>query len=582
MHFRLQVFFGGFRMKRVLLVVSLLAAAILVPVFGSSPVGAATPGGVFVTGHDPDFHATYLPANPEGARNILRRAVTYVTSGAADPRMLLVSSRMTPPPGFLDSLAGLQAAGFSPDVASAVTGSGDAPIDLNAVNFNDYGVVVVASDYGGLLRQAELNILNARLAAILSFVNNGGGLVALAESNSSDAGPNSGLTPDGGQYLFLPFLVSNVVANQFENGYTVTPFGSAMGLTENDVNGNASHAAFSAEGGLQVVDRDAAGHIISLATRGQLICPTGVPQASISDVRKAEGNSGITPFTFTVSLDKAPCGTSVTVNYTTSFGTADGIDLTPANGSVTFGPNDTNTQVTVNVNGDTTFEQDETFFVDITAPFLGIAKGRGNGVILNDDIAGRKGAFACRASGLRLAAIEPDVANNAFTPCVDAGKTVVSAGLTSGAVNVASGTLVAATDQNPNSLTGTTPATTDYGLATATVEKATVSALGLVNVSTVDVRSQAKVSCVTGPGGLLPALTASSSIASLKINGLSVGVTGSANIALPLGLGSVQINRTVTTATTITQQAVRVQLLGLEVVIAEAKAGFTGTNPCAQ
>lgn len=573
-------------MKRVLLGVCLFAAVVVTPILGALPSGAAAPGGVFVTGHDPDFHSQ-LGGNPPGAQHIIQKAIAFVTAGKSSPHVLLVSGKMNPIPyGHLDSEAGMQAAGYSPDVASAVTGSGDAPIDLSAVNFSSYDAVVVASDFGGLLRQADLDILNSRSGELLSYVNNGGGLVAFAESNGSDDG--NGLTPNGGQFHFLPFVVSQVAAPQTEANYSVTQYGSDMGLTNADVSDNFSHNQFAAAAGLNVVDTDQGGNIISLATRGQLICPDGVPNASINDVSKAEGNSGTTAFTFTVTLDRAPCGATVPVNYSTSLtGTANSVDLTPASGSVSFGPNETSKTVTVLVNGDTTFEPDETFFVNITSPMLNIADGQGTGTILNDDTAGRTGAFSCRASGLRLVSLDPDVANNPFTPCADASKTVVSANLSAtgsggSLVKVSSGTLVATTDQNPNTLTGTTPSTSDFGAATATVENATVSVLGLVNIATTDVRSNAKVSCVAGPGGLVPSLTGSSSIASLKINGLSVAVNGSATIQLPLGLGSVQINRTVTTANTITQQAVRVQLLGLEVVIAEAKAGFTGTNPCAQ
>lgn len=579
-------------MKRLLVAVLFLATSLAVPGLGSSLAGAAppagSPGGVFVTGHDPDFHAS-SNFNPEGARNIIRRAVEFVTFSYPSPftgSMLLVTGRIDPPVfGHLDSYQGMVDSGYSPDTASAQTGSGDAAIDLATVNFASYDVVVVASDFGGGLRQADLDILNDRSGDLMGYVNNGGGLVAFAESNSSDDG--NGQTPDGGQYDFLPFLVSEVVANQSETGYTVTPYGAAMGLTPADVNGNFSHAGFTDDGGLNVVDRDSNGTIISLATRGELICPAGVPQASISDVSKNEGNSGTTPFTFTISIAPA-CNANVTVNYATALaapgaGAANSADLTPASGSVTFAPGETSKTVTVLVNGDTTVEANETFFVNISSVSIGIADGQGLGTIINDDVAGRTGAFACRGSGLRLVGIEPGVANGPYSPCKDDAKTVISANLSSGLVNVTSGTLVATTDQEPNNLSATPPTTSDFAKATATVERATVSALGLVNISTVDLRSQASVKCVAAPGGgLVPSLTGSSSFASLRINGASIAVNGSLSIQLPLGLGSVQTNRKVTTANSITQQAVRVQLLGLEVVIAEARAGFTGTNPCAQ
>src|SRR6185436_5475856 len=104
---------------------------------------------------------------------------------------------------------------------------------------------------GALLTQAELNILNANTAAIIAFLNAGGGLYAMAEGNGG-----AHLTPGGGHYGFLPFIVSTTSLDQGESGFTVTPFGQSLGLTASDVNGNASHNIFTSTGGMQVVDRD--------------------------------------------------------------------------------------------------------------------------------------------------------------------------------------------------------------------------------------------------------------------------------------------------------------------------------------
>ena len=177
-----------------------LAALAAVALF-AAPTAVAAPGGVFITGHDPDFHA--IAGNTAGARNIIRRGVEFVTSTSAgdpQPSMLVVSSRITPPSGHIDSVVGIQAAGYTFDVAAA---PGQGVLDLNAVDFADYAVVVVASDFGGILRQAELDILNERAQDLIDFVNGGGGLVALAEGNSG-----SHLTPAGGHFDFLPFVAS--------------------------------------------------------------------------------------------------------------------------------------------------------------------------------------------------------------------------------------------------------------------------------------------------------------------------------------------------------------------------------------
>lgn len=115
-----------------------------------------------------------------------------------------------------------------------------------------------------------------------------------------------------------------------------------------------------------------------------------LPVLSIANLSIAEGNGGVTPFTFTVSLS-APSAQTVTVNYTTVDGTAtiaDG-DYTAVSGNLTFTPNtQTSQDIKVLVNGDTKSEPDETFTVKLSgasnatiSPTQGIATG----TIQNDD-----------------------------------------------------------------------------------------------------------------------------------------------------------------------------------------------------
>ncbi|HEY1189381.1 MAG TPA: Calx-beta domain-containing protein, partial [Gemmata sp.] len=111
-----------------------------------------------------------------------------------------------------------------------------------------------------------------------------------------------------------------------------------------------------------------------------------VPSASIGDVTQAEGDSGSTSFTFTVTLS-AVGGQTVTVNYTTADGTAvAGSDYASASGTLTFAAGETSKTVTVLVNGDTTNEATETFAVNLSNPTNAtIGTGAGTGTITNDD-----------------------------------------------------------------------------------------------------------------------------------------------------------------------------------------------------
>jgi hypothetical protein len=111
------------------------------------------------------------------------------------------------------------------------------------------------------------------------------------------------------------------------------------------------------------------------------------PTISINDVTQAEGNSGPTSFTFTVSLSN-PSSQQVTVHFATSDGTAttaDG-DYVANSGTVTFAPNTTTQTFTVVVNGDTKVEPNETFTVTLSAPTNAtIADATATGTITNDD-----------------------------------------------------------------------------------------------------------------------------------------------------------------------------------------------------
>ena len=112
------------------------------------------------------------------------------------------------------------------------------------------------------------------------------------------------------------------------------------------------------------------------------------PSLSINDVSVVEGDTGTTTATFTVTLSNAS-GRTVTVNYATADGTAAAdSDYQATSGTLTFDPGDINRAVTVLVNGDATFEPNETFFVDLTTPTNGtISDAQGQGTIINDDAA---------------------------------------------------------------------------------------------------------------------------------------------------------------------------------------------------
>ena len=240
---------------------------------GISPSWAAS---IFLTGHDPDFHA-FLGGNTIGARNINAVAIDFImdptfnsfTEEGVD-KFLFVESTSAPPGGHTRGVNGIIASGFSlgTDFEHHDASTLDAELDLLGTK---YSGIVVASDFGGNLTQSELDILNARSGDIISFLNNNGGIYAMGEGNGG-----AGLTPLGGHFGFLPFVVSSTALDQSETGVTLTPFGLSLGLMESDVNGNFSHNIFADDFGLNIVDTDRSGNILSLAGRGMIDPDVGV------------------------------------------------------------------------------------------------------------------------------------------------------------------------------------------------------------------------------------------------------------------------------------------------------------------
>ena len=112
-----------------------------------------------------------------------------------------------------------------------------------------------------------------------------------------------------------------------------------------------------------------------------------VPLLSINDASVTEGNAGTVNANFTVTLSPTAGGT-VTVNFATASNTAmSPSDYASNTGTLTFLAGEATKDVTVQVNGDTTQEPSETFFVNLSGATGGaaIGDGQGQGTIVDDD-----------------------------------------------------------------------------------------------------------------------------------------------------------------------------------------------------
>lgn len=236
-------------------------------------------------------------------------------------------------------------------------------------------------------------------AGNVQFSTNNGGMTsfsAIAESTLPSIGKPTmsfpfgfftytvtGIAPGSSAIITITYPSNIPTGTQFwkVNAGTWTNISSLVSSN----NGDQTIVLTIQDGQLGDADGIINGQIIDPIGGGQLISP----KISINDVTVAEGNSGITSSTFTVSLSSASSSTT-TVNFATSDGSATTTnnDYIPNIGTLSFAPGETSKIITIQVIGDATIESDETFDLMLSgATNSSILDGTGVGIILNDDAA---------------------------------------------------------------------------------------------------------------------------------------------------------------------------------------------------
>ncbi len=217
---------------------------------------SAHAGRVYLSGHDPDFHAQ---GQVDGQIQ-LSTALNYVTNGTYNngfTKFLWVESNLGATAGHRVGFTGLSFVGVGAGNVDRVDAAGFAGVDLN-----NYSAIVVASSFGGMLTSAEINAMIARSTDIANFINSGRGLAAFAECFQTAACDGSNTAVPTTPFGYLPITVTSV--DTFAP-YHVTPFGLTLGLTDAVVSDCCTHNSFSAIGGLNIVDVDQHGVATTLA-----------------------------------------------------------------------------------------------------------------------------------------------------------------------------------------------------------------------------------------------------------------------------------------------------------------------------
>jgi serralysin len=149
--------------------------------------------------------------------------------------------------------------------------------------------------------------------------------------------------------------------------------------------------------GVEIFSFNGVDHQASEFTNGQVVIvpppPSTVAVSILATTSSAnEGNSGSTPFTFTIKL-AAASGSDQTVDYAVAGSgshAANSADFTgPLSGTITFDAGETTKTIQVLVAGDNTVETNETFGVTLSHLSSGLTLGTATATatILNDDVA---------------------------------------------------------------------------------------------------------------------------------------------------------------------------------------------------
>ena len=263
-------------------------------------------------------------------------------------------------------LLGTGGGAFSPQTSYPTVGQ---PTSLVAANFDGDSDQDLAADGAGQV-SVLLNNGSGAFGPPTAF---GGGTSGLSDLATSDL--NGDGTPD-------------VVRTSESSGAAIFLGDGSGGL--------ASPITFPAGNGpigvaIGLLNGDSTPDLVTVPDQGEAVLLSVVPQLSINTVAHLEGDTGTTPFTFTVTASSRSVD-SVTVDAQTMDGlataaSADYVSL-PLQ-TFAIAPGQSSTNVTVQGNGDYTFEPDEQFFVKLSNPVnAAIAGDTGTGFINNDDQVG--------------------------------------------------------------------------------------------------------------------------------------------------------------------------------------------------
>jgi subtilisin family serine protease len=317
--------------------------------WGANSVDIGAPGSAIISAVPSNSYASYSGtsmATPHVTGAAALYASKYPNATANDIRnAILASARPTA------SLSGITVTGgrLDVDAALAIAPPGGS---LPSLSVSDVSVVEGNSPS---TQTAVFSVTLSAASADTVTVN-------FATANGS-ATSGSDYDAASGTLTFLPGVLTQTIS--------VTVNG------DDNFEGNENYVVnLSGAANATINDSQGAGTIVD----------DDLPTVSIDDVTLAEGNRKKKNFTFTVSLS-APATVSTTVSYSTANGSASSSsDYVAKSGTLTIPAGQSSATLNISVNGDRTFELDETFYVDLTSVTNAVLEDpQGLGTILNDD-----------------------------------------------------------------------------------------------------------------------------------------------------------------------------------------------------
>ncbi|MDH6101760.1 hypothetical protein NWP18_04605, partial [Chrysosporum ovalisporum ANA283AFssAo] len=305
---------------------------------------------------------------------------------------------------WLFRLSGTQALGLG-NFDNYVTGSGWKTYKIPVGNFftGNFRYLIFSNDHDVTSPTGNGQFRNLRI-----YENNGVTAVNILPINPVQGEGNTGTSP----FTFTVTRSGNTtgtstvnwsVTGMGDNAATGADFGGTLpsgtvtftaGQTTKQITVSVSgDISYEADEGFSVTLSNPVGAIINTNTAEGTILNDDAPPPTLDiaplNAVQGEGDTGTTPFTFTVTRSGDTTGTS-SVNWAVTLsGGADGADFggTLPSGTVTFTPGETTKEIIVDVSGDISHEADEGFSVTLSDAVDAIINtDTAEGIILNDDV----------------------------------------------------------------------------------------------------------------------------------------------------------------------------------------------------